>query len=182
MTKLLISFCICIVWTFCEAQIPYSYSSGRDLAAVNQRFQNFNDAKANGADISQINAICGKVSPIAACGKNNPLGIGRPREDGSLNCDSACCHLGFKAGNCVSDSSFGTAISSAAASVDSIPTPTLGNCRCVNGDIDVKCGPDGSTGGIRCPFDKSACWRKCCRQGKSGGSCRRFLKTKCVCD
>ena len=55
------------------------------------------------------------------------------------------------------------------------------NCLCTNNPIDAKCGPDGSFLGIRCP-DVSACQRKCCRQGKSGGRCAGLFGLKCKCD
>lgn len=47
------------------------------------------------------------------------------------------------------------------------------NCVCTDNMIDAKCGPDASLLGIRCPFDWSACRRKCCRAGRSGGRCVR---------
>ncbi len=56
------------------------------------------------------------------------------------------------------------------------------NCKCTNDLKDAYCGPDGSYAGIRCPFDLSACKRKCCREGTSGGYCGGFLGTKCTCD
>ncbi|CAF3934338.1 unnamed protein product [Rotaria magnacalcarata] len=54
------------------------------------------------------------------------------------------------------------------------------HCQCTNDLTDIRCGLDGSFMGIRCP-DNSACARKCCRQGWSGGHCRGFLRLKCRC-
>jgi hypothetical protein len=56
------------------------------------------------------------------------------------------------------------------------------NCVCTNNIIDAKCGIDGSVLGIRCPFDWSACRRKCCREGRSNGHCGGLFRTKCKCD
>ncbi|OXA47537.1 Tenascin-R [Folsomia candida] len=46
-----------------------------------------------------------------------------------------------------------------------------GVCICSSDPLDIKCGGDGSLIGIRCP-DVSACRRRCCREGKTGGRCK----------
>jgi hypothetical protein len=128
--------------------------------------------------------------------------VGRPSDSETNNCDGACCLAGYLAGNCGGDHSvkLGDVVKLVSCAggvaggglVGSVPalaacagliTPSnLSNCRCSNDRIDVKCGRDGSFAGIRCPFDRSACQRKCCRQGRSGGRCTGPFKTKCRCD
>ncbi len=112
--------------------------------------------------------------------------VGRPNNNEVDNCDRACCNLGFLTGNCYREGQAGIVITNpwgpGPSKIGPAPFKISSHCMCSNDLRDAKCGPDGSFVGIRCPFDKSACQRKCCRQGKSGGRCGGFLKSKCKCD
>ena len=100
-------------------------------------------------------------------------------------CDIDCCHAGFLTGFCLGKVTVGVGIAGPSPNGGSQYKPTINvkaGCECKNDIRDATCGPDGSFIGIRCPFDKSACARKCCREGRRSGSCGGFLKLKCKCD
>lgn len=110
--------------------------------------------------------------------------LGRPSDAETESCDIHCCRQGFLTGYCN-----GKAVLQHAAMKDKVSRYALNpyfldrqDCTCTNDVRDATCGPDGSLAGIRCPFDWSACRRKCCRQGRSGGHCGGFLRLKCKCD
>lgn len=161
------------------------------MAAVEDRSRRFIAAKARNADPEEMFGICGRVDPNAQCKTK----VGRPKDSESLACDSLCCLGGYKVGNCGSDYGVeldfakivtnlvvGGATGGPVGAIVGGLTPSLAaNCYCSDDPIDVKCGRDGSFLNIRCP-DNSACWRKCCRQGKSGGKCSGFAKLKCKCN
>ncbi len=108
------------------------------------------------------------------CYKNGRIGsrnncrnkVGRPTDFEMDECDSYCCQLGFLTGHCTN-----------------VPQlQTNSKCRCTNDNIEAKCGLDGAfLGSIRCPFDRSACKRKACREGGNidKAHCGGFLKMKC---
>lgn len=127
-----------------------------------------------------VEGVCGKLM--------NPTCrriIGRPSDSETESCDKACCHAGFLTGFCQSNVNAEIILNVDGSTGQTQYRPTINpqaGCRCTNDLRDAKCGPDGSLLGIRCPFDRSACARKCCRDGKSGGRCGGFLKTKCKCD
>jgi len=161
---------------------------------VNKRFNAFKAAQASGASSEQLQNICGPLRLDPAVQNYCTTKVGRPADSETASCDVYCCLAGQKTGNCqskvgtkVDASTVATILASGtltpAAVLSTVPSlvKLSASCRCVNDDFDVKCGLDGSFLGIRCP-DNSACWRKCCRQGKSGGKCGGFLKLKCKCN
>ncbi|CAF3350985.1 unnamed protein product [Rotaria socialis] len=111
---------------------------------------------------------------------------GRPSDEETESCDRWCCHRGFITGSCQGGVSIGISgnnYGSVRGEMHYKPTFNgFSNCICTNDLTDVRCGIDGSFLGIRCPADWSACRRKCCRQGRSGGHCGGFLRLKCKCD
>ncbi|CAF1232136.1 unnamed protein product [Adineta ricciae] len=126
-----------------------------------------------------VTGVCGKlVQPV--CRKV----IGRPTDEETESCDKFCCHAGYLTGSCKGSIMGGAQIDLGGPGQTEYKPKINGrsDCVCTNDHRDATCGPDGSFAGIRCPFDKSACARKCCRQGRSGGRCGGFLKTKCKCD
>lgn len=173
-------------------EIPYSHASGRDLAAVNARYQSFQAAKARAASSEELQNICG---PMRLQSTENicTTKVGRPSNQETASCDVYCCLAGHKTGNCASKAGIQVNENVVAGILASGGVTTAGilaaipglvklsaSCRCLDEDLDVKCGLDGSFMGIRCP-DQSACWRKCCRQGRNDGKCGGFLKLKCKC-
>lgn len=154
------------------------------MALVENRYTRFQSAKARNAPPDELFQICGKVDLNR---QHCTTSVGRPKDSESLACDSLCCLSGKKIGNC--GSSYGVmldlvklvSIFVGGSGGGGVKPEVAANCFCSDDPIDVRCGRDGSFMGIRCP-DNSACWRKCCRQGKSGGKCGGFLKTKCKCD
>lgn len=150
------------------------------MAAVERRYQNFQNAKARGASTDELNEICG---PVAQHQTQCAL-AGRPSDAATMFCDSMCCLAGSKVGNCGKVKlqikpdwlALITSLTSnnTLSSLKNLNPKLAKECSCSDDPADVKCGPDGSFLGIRCPFDNSACWRKCCRQGKSDGKCRWF--------
>jgi len=182
-----------ILWIFSEA-IPYSYASGRDVAAVEARYNKFQAAKANNASTETLLDICGRVANYSA--QQCTTQVGRPKNSESLACDSLCCLAGSKVGNCGADYGIQLnpdklleALQAGVASggigysaiVGAMDVKLAANCYCSDDPIDVRCGRDGSFIGIRCPFDTSACWRKCCREGKNSGKCEGIFRSKCNC-
>lgn len=129
--------------------------------------------------LSAVEGVCGKlIQPT--CKKI----IGRPLDSETESCDQSCCHAGYLTGFC-KGSVFVNVIINPGENNQVEYKPTINaqsGCACTNDQRDATCGPDGSFAGIRCPFDRSACARKCCREGKSGGRCVGFLNTKCKCD
>lgn len=128
-----------------------------------------------------MNGVCGELSSTT-CTKP----VGRPTDKESEACDTVCCHSGFLTGFCQGGVSLGIKLTSPGGNSGQPGYKPVVNgyssCGCTNDLKDAKCGPDGSFLGIRCPFDRSACARKCCREGKTGGRCRGFLNLKCRCD
>ena len=126
-----------------------------------------------------VTSVCGALSATKCT-----TAISRPSDEESNSCDKYCCHNGYLTGFCQGRIDLGGEFESP-SSLDEIEyKPSLkayAACKCTNRFIDVKCGPDGSFAGIRCP-DVSACQRKCCRQGRSGGRCTGFLGFRCQCD
>jgi len=111
---------------------------------------------------------------------------GRPNDNEQIACDRMCAYSGFATGNCGSKvGSIVDLIITGAEIIAKIPVSTSSlvskACRCTNDLRDATCGPDGRFLGISCPFDSSACNRKCCREGKRGGKCGGFLRYKCKC-
>ncbi|CAF4150052.1 unnamed protein product, partial [Rotaria magnacalcarata] len=105
---------------------------------------------------------------------------GRPTDAESESCDRYCCQMGRITGF-VTVGVSGTNYGSPQGAMTYKPTISgFFHCQCTNDLTDIRCGLDGSFMGIRCP-DNSACARKCCRQGWSGGHCRGFLRLKCRC-
>lgn len=167
--------------------IKYRYKGGRDVALVEDRFNRYQAALAANASSQQMNAICGEVDLITP---QCTTKVGRPKDSESLACDSLCCITGKKVGNCGSDYGveldftkllsvlvtvgFGTDV------IGAVSVANSANCFCSDDPIDVRCGRDGAFMDIRCP-DESACWRKCCRDGKTDGKCDGFLNLKCKC-
>jgi len=110
---------------------------------------------------------------------------GRPSDAETNSCDIYCCRRGFLTGHCNPQAVIGTVAmrESKAGRFELLPFLMARlDCTCTNDARDVTCGPDATLAGIRCPFDWSACRRKCCRQGRSGGHCGGFLRLKCKCD
>jgi hypothetical protein len=110
---------------------------------------------------------------------------GRPQDHETESCDRYCCHQGHLTGFCKKSPTIGVKVNNHGADGALKVQPTLEgflDCDCTDDLTEAKCGPDGSLMGIRCPFDWSACARKCCRQGRSGGHCGGFLRLKCKCD
>ncbi|CAF1245903.1 unnamed protein product [Rotaria magnacalcarata] len=126
-----------------------------------------------------VESVCGKlVQPT--CQKL----IGRPTDTETESCDKSCCHAGYLTGFCKGTITVDGIINLVGPGQTEYK-PTINarsGCVCTNDQRDATCGPDGSFAGIRCPFDTSACARKCCREGRSGGRCGGFLKTKCKCN
>jgi len=175
--------------------IPYSYATGRNVTAVEERFQRFQTAKAGKVGPKELFEICGKVENNFRCKSI----IGRSSNSENLLCDSLCCIGCYKVGNCGSEYEelYGIRLdfekllsqivvggldykNAVEAIKGSLSTDVVAQCFCSNDPIVVKCGRDGSVFNIRCP-DRSACWRKCCREGKKIGVCEGFLKLQCNC-
>ncbi|UJR07403.1 hypothetical protein I4U23_011689 [Adineta vaga] len=130
--------------------------------------------------LAAVEGVCGKVGDNTCW---QP--VGRPSDASSDSCDKACCHAGFLTGFCHGGVEVGVKIINPYGPGQPEYKPILNNrsgCACTNDITDAKCGPDGSFIGIRCPFDQSACARKCCREGHSGGKCGGFLRLKCKCN
>lgn len=158
------------------------------MSLVESRYSRYQSAKARNASPDELVQICGKVDFTQ---QQCTTTVGRPKDSESLACDSLCCLSGKKVGNCGSD--YGVKLDfvklvSALASgggivggaIAAVKPEVAANCYCSDDPIDVRCGRDGSFMNIRCP-DNSACWRKCCREGKSDGSCGGMFKLSCKC-
>ena len=145
---------------------------GREKDARLKKFKNLTEIERN--DVIKVGSVCGKVLGEVKC--SQLIGPSIDAEDS--NCDKYCCAQGFLMGYCRKD-----AIIDPNLINQKLPIPqVVANCQCTNDWRDANCGPDGRFLGISCPFDRSACKRSCCRDGKSGGSCKGFLKRKCDCD
>ncbi|CAF3971682.1 unnamed protein product [Rotaria magnacalcarata] len=126
-----------------------------------------------------VESVCGKlVQPT--CQKL----IGRPTDTETESCDKSCCHAGYLTGFCKGTITVDGIINLVGPGQTEYKPKinARSGCVCTNDQRDATCGPDGSFAGIRCPFDTSACARKCCREGRSGARCGGFLKTKCKCN
>lgn len=125
----------------------------------------------------QLDAVCGELSGVTCT-----TIAGRPSDAETNSCDIYCCRRGFRTGHCNPRAVIGTlAMRQNKAPLDPFFMKRF-ECTCTNDERDATCGPDGSFIGIRCPVDWSACRRKCCREGRSGGHCGGFLRLKCKCD
>ncbi len=127
-----------------------------------------------------VTGVCGALSSTMC---STP--ISRPSDEETESCDKYCCHNGYLTGFCQGKFDGDVNVNSQSTNDEIEYKPSLkvySHCLCTNDMKDAKCGPDGSFAGIRCPFDLSACQRKCCRQGRSGGHCTGFMRLKCKCD
>ncbi|XP_054165781.1 uncharacterized protein LOC128963301 [Oppia nitens] len=124
-----------------------------------------------------INNVCGHWSEPVKCFTK----IGRSTDAEMVNCDRYCCSRGFVTGFCNRHLGLDSDVGGVSINLLPVKLYLSSNCLCTNSWTDSSCGLDGSFLGIRCP-DKSACRRKCCRNGKTGGHCSGFLRLKCKCD
>jgi len=183
---LLISL-LMLLSTVLSQRIPYAHLGGRNATQVLQvenRFKNFHAAVSRNASAKELDEICGYVAEHK---EKCPL-VFRPTNEATSFCDSVCCLGGWKVGHCgkvgfVARPNWLEILEKLATGRnldiwEDINPDFADGCSCSNEWEDVKCGPDGSVGGIRCP-DRSACWRKCCRDGREGGRCSWGVKCKC---